>query len=355
MHDEPAALPRWGFAFPGRLRDELTSLALAGTKTTTAGLLVEMELDGEAVPEPGERSVLLDSAERPVAIIETVACRVVRLADVDDRHAIDEGEGYADAAEFRVAHERFWSSYLEDLRGRLGDPSFAITDDTLITAERFRVVTRLDTPPGQVSVRMVGPAEVPRLAGVLARAFARDPMVTWPLVTGDDLPARIRASFEAVDTPFAAEGWMFEAADGLGVMTLLPPGSSGREEELGEITAPAMAALSPDGGERYQRFWTWISSMLPDEPHWLLDQLAVEPDAQGRGIGGAMIRHAIGRSEADGLPLFLETAIPSNLVLYRRHGFEVFAEGDAPLGGPHVWFLRRDPGTVPGVIPGARP
>ena len=27
MHDEPAALPRWSFAFPGRLRDELTALA----------------------------------------------------------------------------------------------------------------------------------------------------------------------------------------------------------------------------------------------------------------------------------------------------------------------------------------
>ena len=123
-------------------------------------------------------------------------------------------------------------------------------------------------------------------------------MVTWPLVTGDDLPARIRAMFEAVDTPFAAEGWMFEAADGLGVMTLLPPGSSAREEELAEATAPAIAALVPDGGERYERFWAWISSMLPDEPHWLLDQLAVEPAAQGRGIGGAMIRHAIDRAEA---------------------------------------------------------
>ena len=172
MHDEPAALPRWGFAFPGRLRDELTALALAGTKTTTAGLLVEMELDGEAVPLPGERSVLVDSSERPVAIIETVACRVVRLADVDDRHAIDEGEGYANATEFRGAHERFWNGYIDDLRARLGDPSFVITDDTLVTAERFRVVMRLDVLPGPVAVRPAGPAEVPALAGVLARAFA---------------------------------------------------------------------------------------------------------------------------------------------------------------------------------------
>lgn len=139
---EPEAyqgLPRWGFAFPGALRDELTRLALAGTKTTTAGLLVEMEADGEPVPTAGDRSVLVDSQERPVAILATVSCRVVRLADVDDRHAIDEGEGYANAAEFRVSHERFWSSYLDDLRRRLGDPSFAITDDTLIVAERFRV------------------------------------------------------------------------------------------------------------------------------------------------------------------------------------------------------------------------
>jgi uncharacterized protein YhfF/GNAT superfamily N-acetyltransferase len=351
MHDEPATLPRWGFAFPGRLRDELTALALAGTKTTTTGLLAEMELDGEAVPLPGERSVLLDSEERPVAIIETVACHVVRLVDVDDRHAIDEGEGFANAAEFRIAHERFWNGYADDLRARLGDPTFAITDDTQVTAERFRVVTRLDVPPGPVVVRLVGAAAVPPLAGVLARAFARDPMVTWPLVTGDHLIARIRASFEAVDTPFAAEGWMFEAADGLGVMTLLPPGSSTREEELAQTTAPAMAALSPDGGERYDRFWSWTWSMLPDEPHWLLDQLAVEPDAQGRGIGGAMIRHAIETAEADGLPLLLETAVPANLALYRRHGFEVFAEGAAPGGGPHVWFMRRDPGAGPGVRP----
>ena len=354
MTDE-TALPRWGFAFPGNLRDELTALALAGTKTTTTGLLAEMDLDGEDVPGPGERSVLVDSSERPVAIIETIACRVARLADVDDRHAIDEGEGYANAAEFRVAHVRFWNGHADDLRARLGDPSFAITDDTLVTAERFRVVTRLDVPPGPVAVRPVVPADVPALAGVLARAFARDPMVTWPLVTADDLPARIRATFEAVDTPFAAEGWMLEAADGLGVMTLLPPGSSAREEQLGEATAPAIAALSPDGGERYERFWAWTLSMLPDEPHWLLDQLAVEPDAQGRGLGGAMIRHALERAEAEALPLFLETAVPANLALYRRHGFEVFAEGDAPGGGPHVWFLRRNPGTVPGVGPRARP
>jgi len=143
-----AALPRWGFADPGPLRDELTALALAGTKTTTAGLLVEFELDGEAVSRPGAREILLDSADRPVAVVETVDCPVKRLADVDDEHAIGEGEGYANAAEFRVDHERFWNSYIDDLRQRLGDPSFALTDDTLIVCQRFRIVARIDPENG---------------------------------------------------------------------------------------------------------------------------------------------------------------------------------------------------------------
>lgn len=142
--EDLGGLPTWGFAFPGELRDQLISLALAGTKTATAGLLVEFELDGEALPEPGDRQLLLDSSERPIAVVETVSARVSRLADVDDHHAIDEGEGYANAAEFRVAHERFWNGYIDDLRRRLGEPTFTIDDDTQVVLERFRVVERLD-------------------------------------------------------------------------------------------------------------------------------------------------------------------------------------------------------------------
>jgi uncharacterized protein YhfF len=146
-----AALDRWGFADPGPLRDELTALALAGTKTTTAGLFAEMEADGEAVSEPGQREILVDSAERPVAVLETIAAPIRRLADVDDRHAIDEGEGYADAAAFREAHLRFWYGYIDELREHVGDPTFEITDDTLIVCQRFRVVATIDPETGAIS------------------------------------------------------------------------------------------------------------------------------------------------------------------------------------------------------------
>ena len=143
MPPDLEGFPRGASRSRAPLRDELTRLALDGTKTTTAGLHVEVELGDDALPVIGAKEVLLDSEERPVALIETVECRVVRLADVDDRHAIDEGEGYADAHEFRVAHERFWNGYIDEIRDRLGDPEFELDDDTLVVLQRFRVVERL--------------------------------------------------------------------------------------------------------------------------------------------------------------------------------------------------------------------
>lgn len=86
------------------------------------------------------------------------------------------------------------------------------------------------------------PADVPALAALLARAFRRDPMVTWPMAIDDGLEARIRRHFDVVDTPFAAEGWLFRTSDGLGAMALIPPDSCAREAELAETVAPAIIA-----------------------------------------------------------------------------------------------------------------
>ena len=70
----------------------------------------------------GQIDVLVDSDLRPVAIVENISVRTVRLGDVDDQHAIDEGEGYADAAAFRVDHEAYWNGYLDRVREGLGGP-----------------------------------------------------------------------------------------------------------------------------------------------------------------------------------------------------------------------------------------
>ncbi|MEV4491590.1 ASCH domain-containing protein [Micromonospora coxensis] len=134
-------LPRFEFAFPGPLRDQLVAAVLSGAKTSTTGLLQDYELDGEPLPEVGARAVVVDSVDRPVAVIEVTEVRVARVGDVDLDHARDEGEGYDSVAAWRAGHEQYWHG--PDYRGWLGDPEFTVDDDTPAVLERFRVVERL--------------------------------------------------------------------------------------------------------------------------------------------------------------------------------------------------------------------
>ncbi|MEU9235849.1 ASCH domain-containing protein [Streptomyces subrutilus] len=131
-------LPPYPMAFPGPLRDQLVAAVLSGAKTSTTGLLTAYRVEGEPLPEPGQRSALVDSDERPVAVLEITDVRVLPLAEVDLQHALDEGEGYTSVAEWRSSHEGFWHG--PEMRELLADPGFTVDDDTLVVAERFRVV-----------------------------------------------------------------------------------------------------------------------------------------------------------------------------------------------------------------------
>ena len=139
-------LPVTAFAFPGPLRDRLTALVLAGTKQATAGLVADYIVEGDRIPRPGDREVVIDSDLRPVAIIETTRCEVTTISRVTDEFARAEGEGFADAADWRSAHERFWGSYLEDVRRDLGDPSFSLSHSTPVVCQWIRLVERLGRP-----------------------------------------------------------------------------------------------------------------------------------------------------------------------------------------------------------------
>jgi uncharacterized protein YhfF len=112
------------------LRRQLVEAVLRGEKTATASLYGH-----EPLPRPGDRFLLLDFDDRPVAVVETTEVRVVRVDEVDLDFARDEGEGFETVADWREAHERFWSDR-------------AIADDTLVVAERLRLVERFGIGQG---------------------------------------------------------------------------------------------------------------------------------------------------------------------------------------------------------------
>jgi uncharacterized protein YhfF len=136
-----ASMPRVEFAFPGPLRDRLVAAILDGSKSSTTALVADYEHEGESLPDVGSRGVVIDSADRPVAVIEVTAVRVVPLAEVDLAHVVDEGEGDTSVDEWRSHHETFWHSGA--VRAALEDPEFTVDDTTLAVLERFRLVADL--------------------------------------------------------------------------------------------------------------------------------------------------------------------------------------------------------------------
>ncbi|WP_203784400.1 ASCH domain-containing protein [Asanoa ferruginea] len=129
-------LPLTLFGFPGPLRDKLVAAILSRAKTSTTAL--EALYIDEPLPVVGEVSAVVDSDDRRVAAIEITEVRVLRLADVDLQHAIDEGEGDRTVAQWRAGHEEFWNS--PEVRAELGD-EFVIDDDTQVVAQRFRLLS----------------------------------------------------------------------------------------------------------------------------------------------------------------------------------------------------------------------
>jgi uncharacterized protein YhfF len=114
------------------LRRKLVAAVLSGDKTATTSLRDDYEPHtAEPLPEVGERSLVLGWDDEPLAVVETTEVRVVAAGDVDLRFARDEGEGFKSVADWRAAHERFWSDR-------------TITDETEVVCERFRLMARFE-------------------------------------------------------------------------------------------------------------------------------------------------------------------------------------------------------------------
>jgi GNAT superfamily N-acetyltransferase len=193
-----------------------------------------------------------------------------------------------------------------------------------------------------VEIRPATRERVPVLTTMLARAFADDPMIQIPLAPDPDLE-RTRAYFALIDERWADLGVLWEAGHAAGAAAWVPPEQQNGLADLDRNLSEAFHALTSDGGVGHDALWDRVESKVPNEPVWFLDHVGVDPDRHGEGVGRALIEVGLARARADGIPAFLETGVQRNVAYYERVGFRLVEDGDSPLDGPHVWFMRFDP------------
>jgi ribosomal protein S18 acetylase RimI-like enzyme len=186
-------------------------------------------------------------------------------------------------------------------------------------------------------IRSASQEERQAVLDVLTLAFASDPMARWAAPDA----GQFLASFPEFADAMGGNGLGREATcvvhDFAGAAMWLPPGV---EPDVDRILALFQEHSAPELLPDLLGVFEQMGRYHPQEPHWYLPVIGVDPAYQGRGIGSLLMRHALRRCDEDGLPAYLESSNPRNLSLYLRFGFEIVGRIQVGTSPPVVPMLR---------------
>lgn len=185
-----------------------------------------------------------------------------------------------------------------------------------------------------LAVRVPAPSLEARLIETLVLAFCTDPAARWAWPG----PERYLKYFPSFVKAFGGNAFNHGSAyyiDGYaGVALWLPPDVHPDEDTLTVL----LRQTTPESiQEDVVAVMEQMGRYHPDEPHWHLPLIGVDPIQQNKGFGSALMQYALIQCDRDRRLAYLESSNPRNIPLYQRHGFVI-------LGTIQV-------GTSPSIVP----
>ena len=153
------------------------------------------------------------------------------------------------------------------------------------------------------SVETATAADEAAVIAILTLAFSSDPATRW---TWPDPKAYLEA-FPHFAKAFGGAAFGAGSAHRIGsagAALWLPPGVGSDDAAIGVLmqrTADVKTAV--DGPQIMQQ----MEHYHPKEPHWYLPLIGIDPAQQGRGLGGALMKHATDICDRDGALAYLES------------------------------------------------
>ena len=116
------------FGNSAEMADKLGNLVVRGIKSATCSRYL-----GDNILNDAGLSIILNSKQNPLCLIEIYEITVRRYCDIDEEWVASEGEGDGSLDYWRNAHWKFFSQEAENL-------GYELSEAMLLSCERFRVL-----------------------------------------------------------------------------------------------------------------------------------------------------------------------------------------------------------------------
>ena len=189
----------------------------------------------------------------------------------------------------------------------------------------------------EMDVLTAGIDDQSRLVAAIVLAFSVDLAARWTYPVPENYLKHFPDLVRSFGGPAFERGTAHFIGDAQAAALWLPPGVQPDEDAL---MAHFQRTVPEQDRDTLFAVFEQMGQYHPDEPHWYLPLIGVDPAQQGKGYGSALLKHALRLCDQDGTPAYLESSNPKNIPLYRRHGFEVLGTIQVGSSPPITPMLR---------------
>lgn len=180
------------------------------------------------------------------------------------------------------------------------------------------------------------PSKYPQASLTLTRAFFDYPDLSYYFPDLDKRRAQLNWMMRTGLVQTGRAGKVFKTEDNLGIMALMLPNSR-KLNFLDILASGAFKAPFLMNRESYQRMQFCENyaiethlKVMAGRPHFYIWYLGVDPAAQGKGLGTALIHHVQTLANNEKKPIYLETHKSTTVAFYQHLGFQLLAENAFP-------------------------
>lgn len=181
----------------------------------------------------------------------------------------------------------------------------------------------------------VDSSKIEEVKSALVLGFATDPIFRWIFPDPKKYLRSMALWMEEFSKPSFEKKGVFADENFYGASLWHPPGVHFNAEEL----SSSFADIPEERVENVLEIFNELGNFHPNEDHWYLSFIALDPSKQGMGLGSLLLKGALQIIDEQGKLAYLESSNPQNISLYLRHGFEVMGEiqvGSSPVMTPMI-------------------